>query len=108
MPIRWPAFSGEGKDISVSLSPQCVIAGLGQWEKATQDAQKAVHQGRRRVLLAFKRVAWIGPNPRASREPILIARTLRAKGPFRLPFPSFFSILLVQVGPPDVGPDPTC
>ena len=80
MPIRWPAFSGKGKDVSVSLSPQCVIAGLGQWAKATQDAQKAVQQGRRRLLLAFKRVAWIGPKPRASREHILIVRTLRAKG----------------------------
>ena len=27
-----------------------------------------------------KMVAWIGPNPRASREHILIVRTLRAKG----------------------------
>ena len=31
-------------------------------------------------LLAFKRVAWIGPKPRASREHILIVRTLRGKG----------------------------
>ncbi len=42
--------------------------------------KKAVQQGRRRLLLAFKRVAWIGPKPRASREHILIVRTLRAKG----------------------------
>jgi hypothetical protein len=37
-------------------------------------------QGRSSVLLAFNRVAWIGPKPRASREHILIVRTLRAKG----------------------------
>ena len=37
-------------------------------------------QGRSSLLLTFKRVAWIGPKPRASREHILIVRTLRAKG----------------------------
>ena len=37
-------------------------------------------QGRGSLLLAFTRVAWIGPKPRASREHILIVRTLRAKG----------------------------
>jgi hypothetical protein len=37
-------------------------------------------QGRSSLLLAFKRVAWVGPKPRASREHILIVRTLRAKG----------------------------
>ena len=37
-------------------------------------------QGRSSLLLAFKRVAWIGPKPRALREHILIVRTLRAKG----------------------------
>jgi hypothetical protein len=37
-------------------------------------------QGRSSLLLVFKRVAWIGLKPRASREHILIVRTLRAKG----------------------------
>jgi hypothetical protein len=46
---------------------------------ARQDAP-CPKQGRSSVLLAFKRVAWIGPKPRASREHILIVRTLRAKG----------------------------
>jgi len=51
-----------------------------QREQFCRMLKKAVQRGRSSVLLAFKRVAWIGPKPRASREHILIVRTLRAKG----------------------------
>jgi len=37
-------------------------------------------QSRSSLLLAFKRVVWIGPKPRASRENILIVRIMRVKG----------------------------
>ena len=49
-------------------------------ERSQAIQKKAAQQGRSSVCRAFKRVAWIGPNPRASREHILIVRTLRAKG----------------------------
>jgi hypothetical protein len=41
-------------------------------------------------LLALKRVPWIGPSPRVSREHILIVRTLRAKGTIQGTLPFLF------------------
>ncbi len=48
-------------------------------------------------FLALKRVAWIGPSPRASREHLLIVRTLRAKGAIQGTLPLFFNSLLELV-----------
>ena len=56
---------------------------------AHQDAP-CPRQSRSSLLLAFKRVAWIGPKPRASREHILIVRTLRAKGTIQATLSIFF------------------
>jgi len=61
-----------------------------QREQSCRMLKKAVQRGRSSALLAFKRVAWIGPKPRASREHILIVRTLRAKGTIQATLSIFF------------------
>ena len=58
--------------------------------------ERIVQAGRSSVLLAFKRVGWIGPIPRASREHIGLSTLCERERDRQATLSIFFSILLLR------------